>query len=75
MRSEISSTNYSHVFISYEVFLYFFPNQFFQKIAFLCVLTGENKETFSERCAFINSVLEGLVKICKKNMEAAVSSS
>ena len=52
-----------------NVFLHFFPNQFFQKVVFFCVLAEENQEAFSEMCSFISGVLEGLVKICKKFME------
>ena len=52
-----------------NVFLYFFPNQFFQKVVFFCVLAEENQEAFSEMCSFISGVLQGLVKICKKFME------
>ena len=67
--SEISCANYSIIIIYYEVFLYFFPNQFFQKIVFFCVLAEENEEAFSGRCSLISGVLQGLVKICKKYME------
>ena len=52
-----------------NVFLYFFPNQFFQKVVFFCVLAEENQEAFSEMCSFISGVLQVLVKICKKFME------
>ena len=48
----------------------FFPNQFFKKnCIFFCVLASENQEAFSERCSPISSVLQGLVRICKKCME------
>ena len=50
-------------------FLYSLPNQFFQKIAFFCILVKENQEAFSERYSLVSVVLEGLVKICKKYME------
>ena len=53
-------------------FLYFFPNQFFQKILFFffyCVLAQENQEAFSEKRYLISAVLQGLAQICKKDME------
>ena len=67
--SKISCANYSIIIIYYEVFLYFFPNQFFQKIIFFCILAEESQETFSEKCSLISGVLQGLVKTCKKYME------
>ena len=62
-------TNYFIIIIYYEVFLYVFPNQFFQKMVFFCILAQENQEAFSERCSLISGVMQGLVKICKKYME------
>ena len=52
-----------------KFFCIFFPNQFFQKTVFFCVLASENQEAFSERCSPISSVLQGLVRICKRCME------
>ena len=67
--SEISCTSYSIIIIYDEAFLYFFPNQFFQHIAFFCILGEENQEAFSEKCYLMSGALQGLVKICKKYME------
>ena len=55
--------------IYYEFFLHSLPNQFFQKIAFFCILVKENQEAFSERYSLVSGVLKGLVKICEKYME------
>ena len=49
--SEISCANYFIIIIYYKVFLFFVPNQFFQKIEFFCVLVEENQEAFSEECS------------------------
>ena len=68
-RRPIPCANYFIIIIFYEVFLHFFPNQFFQKTVFFCVLASENQEAFSERCSPISSVLQGLVRICKRCME------
>ena len=52
-----------------KFFCIFFPNKFFQKFVFYCVLAWENRERFSETCYLISGVLQGLVKICKKYVE------
>ena len=56
-RSHIPRVNY-FIVIYKEVFLYFYPNQFYQKIVFFCVLAEENHNAFSERCSLISGVLE-----------------
>ena len=65
-RRHIVRELFSYQYLLWIFFLYFLPNQFFQKIAFFCVLV---KEAFSERYCLVSGVLEGLVKICKKYME------
>ena len=60
---------FSYYYLLWIFFCIFFSNQFFQKIAFFCVLVKENQEAFSERYSLVSGVLEGLVKICKKYME------
>ena len=52
-----------------KFFCFFFPNQFFQKLYFHCVLAQENQETFSERCSVISGALQASVKISKKHMK------
>ena len=68
-RRHIPCANHFVIVIYKEVFLYFYPNQFYQKIVFFCVLAEENHNAFSERLSLISGVLQGLVKICKKYME------
>ena len=65
--SEISCTSYSIIIIYDEAFLYFSRSIFPKDCIFL--RSGGRKEAFSEKCSVISGVLQGLVKICKKNME------
>ena len=56
--SEIPYANYFIIIIYYEVFLYFFPNQFFQQIVFFASWRKKiSQEAFSERCSLISVVL------------------
>ena len=66
LRRQIPLANYFIISIYYENFLYFFLNQFFQKIVFL---PSENQKTFSEKCSLISVILQGLVKTCEKYIE------
>ena len=54
-------------FFSKTIFLTVF---FFFFFFFFCALAEENQEAFSEKFSFISGVLQGLVKIWKKYMEA-----
>ena len=65
--SEISCANYSIIIIYYEVFLYFFRNQFFIKIVFFALWRKKIRTHLVK--SVISGVLQGLVKICKNYIE------
>ena len=44
----------------------FFSESFFPQNCNFCLSAQENQTAFSKRCSLINSILQGLVKICKK---------
>ena len=60
---QIPCANYFTIITYFEIFLYFFPNQVFQKIDSFYVLAWEN-QAFSESCSLIRAALQGFVKIC-----------
>ena len=65
--SEISCANYSIIIIYYEVFLYFFQNQFFIKIVFFALWRKKIRTHLVK--SVISGILQGLIKIYKKCIE------